>query len=165
MISQFEVREMTLSELYALSPTGTWGDTEKFKCYMTFLLIVPNKTVKGERVFGLVAEWAHPLQAHHPSLGEVAHKLRLLISTGNDWAYTFAQCNEDTLHMPLSSKGHRSVMIDGAPNTNACGCLSQLEVCKLLQYGDQVVCPKGLNVGVRTHVVHLSRTHTQQAPP
>ena len=47
--------------------------------------------------------------------------------------------------MPLSSEGHLSVMIGGAPSTNTCGCLSQLEICKLLQCGDQVVCPKGLN--------------------
>ena len=49
------------------------------------------------------------------------------------------------LHMPLSSEGHISVMVDGAPSTNACGYLSQLEVCRLLQFGDQVVCPEGLN--------------------
>ena len=38
-----------------------------------------------------------------------------------------------------------NAMIDGMPSMNACGCLSQLEVCKLLQCGDQVVCPGGLN--------------------
>ena len=89
-ISQFEVREITLVKLYALSPADTWDDTEKFKCHIAFLLIAPNKTVQGERVFGLVALWAHPLQACHSSWGEVACKLRLLISTGNDWAYAFA---------------------------------------------------------------------------
>ena len=75
---QFKTREITLSELYALSPTGTQGDTANFNHYMAFLLIVPYKTVKGERVFGLVAMWPHLLQACHPSLGEAAHKLRLL---------------------------------------------------------------------------------------
>ena len=96
-------------------------------------------------MFGLVAVWAPLLQAHHPSLGDVVHKLRLLISTSNDWVYAFAQLHEGTLHMPLSSEGHTSVMTDGVPSMNACGCLNQLEVCKLLQRGDQVVCPKGLN--------------------
>ena len=148
-----------LSELYALSSTGTWGNAEKFKCYLAFLLIVPNKTVKGERVFGLVVVWAQLLQACHPSLGDVAHKLRLLIITSNDWVYAFAQLNEGMLHMPLSIEGHISVMINGAPSMNACGCLSQLEVGKLLQCGEW-----GTEWGVRTHVVHLSRTHTHQAP-
>ena len=106
---------------------------------MAFLLIVPDKTITGERVFGLVAVWAHPFQAHHPSLGEVACKLGLLISTSNDSAHTFAKLMP---HMPLSSEGHISVMIDGAPSMNACGHLSQLEVHKLLQCGDQVVAPK-----------------------
>ena len=119
-LSQFKVREITLAELYALSPAGTWVNVEKFKCYMAFLLIVPNKTVERERVFGLVPVWVHPFQAHHPSLGEVACKLRLLISTSNDWVYAFAQLNEGTLHMPLSSEGHINEMIDGAPSMTPC---------------------------------------------
>ena len=36
-------------------------------------------------------------------------------------------------------------MIDRAPSMNVCGCFSQLEVHKLLQHGDQVVCSKVLN--------------------
>ena len=39
-------------------------------------------------------------------------------------------------------------MIDGMPSKSACGHLHQLEVCKLLQYGDQVVYPEGLNGGL-----------------
>ena len=112
---------------------------------MAFLLIVPDKTIEGERVFGLVALWTHLHQAHHHSLGEVAWKLALLINIGNDWAYAFAWLNEGTLHTPLSSEGHISVMIGRAPSMNACGHLSQLEISKFLQCGDQVVCPKGLN--------------------
>ena len=49
------------------------------------------------------------------------------------------------LHTHLSSEGHISVMIDGTPSANACGYLHLLEVCKLLQCGNQVVCPEGLN--------------------
>ena len=79
-----------LLELYALSPTGTWDNAKKFKHYMAFLLIAPDKTIEEERAFGLVAVWAHPFQAHHPSLGEAAHKLRLLINTDSDWVYAFA---------------------------------------------------------------------------
>ena len=78
-----------LSELHALSYTGTWGDVEKPWCNMAFLLIALDKTVKGDRVFGLVAMWIHPNQAHHHSLGEVAHKFPLLIDIGTDWVYAF----------------------------------------------------------------------------
>ena len=42
---QFKVREIMPS---ALSPTGTWGNTEKFMHYMAFLLIAPNKTIEGK---------------------------------------------------------------------------------------------------------------------
>ena len=55
------------------------------------------------------------------------------------------QLNEDAQHAPLSNKGHLSTMVDGAPCRSTCGHLCQLEVCKLLQCGDQVVYPKGLN--------------------
>ena len=110
-----------LAELYALSPAGTQDDTEKFRWYMVFLLIVPNKTIDEERVFGLVAVWAHPFQAHHPYLGEVACKFWLLITTSNNWVYAFAQINEGALHTPLSSEGHISIMTDTVPSTTPVG--------------------------------------------
>ena len=91
-------------------------------------------------MFGLVAAWTHLHQVCHHSLGEVACKLALLINIGIDWAYAFAQLNEGTLHTPLSSEGHISAVINGMQSMNACGCLSQLEVHKLLQCGYQVVC-------------------------
>ena len=143
--SQFQVREITLSQLHALSQAGAWGDIEKPKHVMAFPLIVLDKIIKRERVFGLVAVWMHLHQAHHHSLGEVAHKLALLINIGNDWVYAFTWLNGGMLHRPLSSEGHICVMIGRVPSMNACGCLSQLEVCKLLQCRDQVVCPKGLD--------------------
>ena len=51
-----------LSELYSLSQAGAWGNGEKPKHDMAFLLIVPDKTIEGERVFSLVAVWAHQHQ-------------------------------------------------------------------------------------------------------
>ena len=38
-------------------------------------------------------------------------------------------------------------MVDDAPSRSACGCLSCLEFCKLLQCGREVVYPEGLNGG------------------
>ena len=143
--SHFQVREIILSELYAISQAGTWGDIQKPKHNMAFLLIVLDRTVKGEKVFSLVAVWTDPHQAHHHSLGEAACKLALVINISTNWAYAFAWLNEGMLHTPLSSDGHISAVIDGVPSMNACGHLSQIEVHKLLQCRDQVVCPKGLN--------------------
>ena len=43
---QFQVRAIMLSELHALSLTGAWGDVEKPRHNMAFLLIAPDKTIK-----------------------------------------------------------------------------------------------------------------------
>ena len=147
-LSQIQVRDVTWSELLALSHEGAWGNIEKPKCDMVFLLIAPDKTINGERVFDLVAVWAHPHQACLSCLDEVAWKLALLIDTGNNWAYAFMWLNENALYIPLSDKGHISAMIEGSPSRRTCGHLHQLEVHKHMQCGDQVVCPKGLNRGL-----------------
>ena len=79
------------------------------------------------------------------SLDEVVRKLTLLIDIGNNWVYAFVWLNEGTLHIPLSNEGHIGTMIDQVLCRSTCGHLYQLEVHKLLQCGDQVVNPKGLN--------------------
>ena len=84
-LSHFQVREIKLLELYALSQAGAWGNVEKPKHDMIFLLIAPDKTVEGKRVFGLVAVWMHLHQACHHSLGEAAHKLTPLFNIGTNW--------------------------------------------------------------------------------
>ena len=84
-LSQFQVRDVTWSELSALSHAGAWGDTEKPQHDMAYLLIVPGKTIEGEMAFGLTMMWAHPHQACLPSLDEVARKLALLIDIGTNW--------------------------------------------------------------------------------
>ena len=115
---------------------------------MAYISIVPGKIIKGDMAFMLAMVWAHPHQAPLSSLDVMARKLPLLINIGDIWAYTFMQLNEGILHVPLSNKGRMSTMIDGVTSRKTCGHLCQLEVCKLLQCGDQVVCPKGLNRGL-----------------
>ena len=98
-----------------------------------------------ERVFGLVAVWAHPCQAHYHSLEDAAHKLVLLVEESSDWAHAFVWLNEALSHVPLSSEGHIRTMVDGAPSADTHGQLHQLQICKLLQHKDMVVCLEGLN--------------------
>ena len=112
---------------------------------MAYLLLVPAQEVEEERRFRLVVVWVHPCQAYLPMLEEAVRKLALLINTREDLPYTFAQLCKDSQHVPLSSIDHISVMIDGTPSKCACRCLSQLEVCQLLQSETQVVYPEGLN--------------------
>ena len=110
-----------------------------------FLLIVPTITKGYKRVFGLVVVWAHPHQSHYHSLEEVVLKLVLLVDESADWGYTFVWLNEALSHVPLSSKGHISIMMDGVPCVDAHGWLHQLQIYKLLQHNNMVVCPESLN--------------------
>ena len=133
------------------------GDPKSPKSDMAYLLLEPNQVVEEERKFGLVAVWTHPCQAHLPSLEEVVRKLALLINTGEDWAYTFTQLNEDSQHIPLSTTAYISTMKDGAPSRSACRHLSHLEVHKLPQCGVEVVYPEGLNGGLELLWVTLPK--------
>ena len=147
-LTQFQVALVIWSELSALAPTGVWGDTEKFWGDMTFSSNSTWEDHWGGR-WHLAWPWyGHtPYQTHLFSLDEVERKLALLLNSGDSWAYTFVQLNENTQHVSLSKVGHLSAIIDGMPSRNMCRCLCQLEVCKLLQYGDQVLYPEGLNGG------------------
>ena len=158
-LSQFQVRDMTRSELSALSHMGAWGDTQKPQCNMAYLLIAPGKTIKGEMAFGLTVVWAHPHQACLPSLDEVVRKFTLLIDIGDNWAYAFVWLNKGTLHVPLSSEGHISAMINGALSRSTCGHLCQLQVQWLLQCRSHVVCPEGLNGGLEPVKLSVPQTH------
>ena len=107
-------------------------------------------------VFGLATVWPHPHQAQLSSLDEVVKKLTLLIDFGNNWAYAYVWLNEDAQNVPFSNEGHLSAMVNGAPCRSTCRHLCQLEVYKLLQYGDQVVYPEGLNGGLELVQTSLS---------
>ena len=126
------------------------GDAKKPQWDMVFLLIVPSLAVRCEQVFGLTAMWGHPHQAHClPTLGEAAQKLMLLADESPNWPYAYMQMNDAMAHMPLSSEGHIGIMTDGIPSINACSHLDQLQVWKLLQCRGWVVCPEGLNGGLK----------------
>ena len=99
--------------------------------------------MKGSLAF--VTVWAHPQKAHYSTLVEAACKLVLLDDSSVDWVYAFVWLNEGLSHAPLSSKGHVSAIMDGMPCEDAHSHLHQLQVCKLLQHKDLVVCLEGLN--------------------
>ena len=130
----------------AISQTG--GGTPKRQLQvMAYLLLVPSEEAEEEKRFGLVGVWVHPNQILIPSLEEVAKKLTLLISTKEDWYYTFVQVNEDAQHLPLSDARHISILVDRTPSRSTRGKLSQLEVCQFLHFGGVVIYPGDLNGG------------------
>ena len=141
----FQVQVIMLAQLNTLSQVGTWGDMEKPQWDMAFMLVAPSINAGCERVFGITTMWAHPHQAHYPTLEGAAQKLLLWADDGPDWLYTFSELNDTVSQLPLSSEGHISAITDGMPSMNACGQLHQLQVQKLLQHRGWVVCPEGLN--------------------
>ena len=145
----FQVYIISQTQLTTLSQAGAWGDTEKPRWDMALGLIVPSLAIGCQWVFGLTAMWVHPQQTHLHTLGEVAHKLILLANKGPNWPYAYVQMNDAMAHAPVSSEGYIGIMTDGMPSTNACGHLDQLQVWKLLQCGNWVVCPEGINGGLK----------------
>ena len=89
VVTNFHMQVITQEQLNALSQSMAWGDVEKPWEDMVFLLIMPSITTGCKRVFGIVTVWAHPHEAHHWTLEEVAHKLVLLEDKSVDWAYSF----------------------------------------------------------------------------
>ena len=57
--------------------------------------------------------------------------------------------NDAVAHALLSSEGHIGIMTGNLPSQNACGHLHQLCVWQLLQCRSWVVCPDGLNGGLK----------------
>ena len=127
---------------------------------MAFFLIVPSITKGYKKVFGLVVVWVHPHQAHYHTLVEAAHKHALLVDESADWAYAFVWLNEILSHVPLLSKGHISTMMGGTPSMDTHDQLHQLQIHKLLQHKDIMVCPEGLN-GAPLGCCHPQQTHPQ----
>ena len=93
--------------------------------------------------------WVHPHQAHLHTPADATWKLMLLTNEGPNWPYAYVQMNYTVTHMPLSSEGYIGIMTDGIPSTNPCGHLDQLQMWKLLLCGGKVVCPEGLNGGLK----------------
>ena len=68
------------------------------------------------------------------------------------------QLNEDTCHTPLPREGHLGILPEGGTNRTACGRISQLEVCQLLQLDSQVIYLVGLNGHEIPLITTLSRS-------
>ena len=72
------------SELSSLTSLKAWGDPEKFKSKITFLLILTGGCIEGDRVFGLSTMWVHLYQARTPTMEEAVKQLTPLPSTWSD---------------------------------------------------------------------------------
>ena len=76
---------------------------------------------------------------------EVVGKLTACASHGPDWPYALVQLHKGTHHVPLPKEGHLGILPQRGVESVPCGKISQMEVCRLLISGPQVIYPMGLN--------------------
>ena len=145
VVKSLQVQVIMQEQLKTLSQAGVWSDVGKPQWDVALLLIGPSIAMGYKRIFGLAPILAHSHQAHYHTLEEVVCKLALLVDKCVDWAYAFVWLNEALSHAPLLSEGHIRTMMNGRPSTDAQGQLHQLQIYKLLQHKDMVVCLEGLN--------------------
>ena len=145
LLEWFHVASMTESELSSLTSLKAWGNQEKLRSNVTFLLILTEGCTAGERVYGLFMMWVHPYQAKVSTMEEAVKQLTPLIPTGPDWPYALVWLNGDACHAPLPMEGHLSIMVEGSTSSVICRRISQLEVHQLLSSGSQVIYSVGLN--------------------
>ena len=95
-LMQFQVHAIMQTQLTALSQAGAWGEVEKPRWNMAFLIIAPSTNAGGDQVFSLAVVWAHPCHGHLSILVKAAQKLMLLAGNSSDWLYAFI-CISDTV--------------------------------------------------------------------
>ena len=144
-LERFRVASITQSELSSLTSLKAWGNLEKFRRDITFLLILTKECTAGDIVYGLSTMWVHPYQARVSTVEETVKQLTPLISTGPDWPYTLVWLNRDAHHMPLPREGHLSILVEGSTSSVACRRIIQLEVHQLLSSGSKAIYLAGLN--------------------
>ena len=145
LLRSFHTTSITQSELSSLPSLKAWGDPERFKSEVVFLLISTRGHTEGDKGFGLAMIWVHPYQARVPTMGEAVKLLTPLPSTGSDCPYALVWFNGDAHHVLLPKEGQLSIQVVGGTGSTTCGRVSQLQVHQLLSSGSQVVCPAGLN--------------------
>ena len=59
LLSSFHATSITQLELSSLTSLKAWGDPEKFKSEVAFLLILTGGCTEGDRVFSLSTIWVH----------------------------------------------------------------------------------------------------------
>ena len=129
LLRSFLAASITQLELSSLTSLRAWGDPEKSKSQVAFLLTLTGGCTERDRVFGLSMMWVNPYQAKAPTIEEVVKSLTPLPFTGPDCPYTLVWLNRDTCHVPLPKEGHLSIQVMGGTSNAACRRISQLQVC------------------------------------
>ena len=121
------------------------GERQKVHHDITFLLVLAEEEVTGDRKYGLLTIWVNPCQARVPYMEEVVGKLTTWVSSGPHWPYTLVQLHKGTSNAPLPKEGHLGILPQRGAEVTPCGQISQLKVHQLLVSSPQVSYPIGLN--------------------
>ena len=115
-------------ELLSISCLKIWGDTQKPRVSMAYLLIKVEDAseVKG---YSMALVWISPHQAQASTMAEALEILSTCTPSGPNWPYTLIQLYEGTNHVPLPKDKHLGILPQAE---SPCGWISQLEVCQLL---------------------------------
>ena len=146
LLGSFHTTAITQSKLSSLTSLKTWGEAERFKSKVAFLLVSTKGPTEGDKVFGLTMIWVHLYQARVPSMGEAVKLLTPLPSTTSDCSYALVQFIRDTCHALLPKEGQLSG--PGCRRHWQCHLQkghSTTGFCQLLSSGSQVIYPAGLN--------------------
>ena len=84
LLGSFHTTSITQSELSSLISLKAWGEAERFKSEVAFLLILTKGPIERDKVFGLTRILVHPYQVRVPSMGEAVKLLTPLPSTGSE---------------------------------------------------------------------------------
>ena len=117
-------------ELLSISCLKVWGDTQKPRDGMAYLLVRVEDAseVKG---YGIALVWISPHQAWASTMEEALEILSTCISSGPDWPYILTQLYEGTNHVPLPKDKHLGILPQGKAES-LCGWISQLSASSYL---------------------------------
>ena len=105
LLRSFHTASINQLELSSFTSLQAWGDPERFKSNVAFLLISTRGCTEGDKVFGLAPIWVYPFQARAPTIEEVVKLLTPLLSTGSGCPYALVWFNGDAHHVPLPKGG------------------------------------------------------------
>ena len=133
-LDYLELPYHTSGELLSISHFKVWGDTQKPRNDMAYLLVCTGDA-SGAESYGFALVWISPHQAQASTMEEALGTLSACISSGPDWPYVFAQLYEGSNHTPLPKDKHLGILPQGKVEESPCGWISQLKVCQLLSAG------------------------------
>ena len=104
-LQQIYISSITQLELSSLTRLKAWGQKQKVCHDISFLLVLAEEEVTGDRRYGLLTIWVNPCQARVCSMEEAVRELTAWVSSWPDWPYSLVQLNKDTCHAPLPKEG------------------------------------------------------------